>query len=37
MNGLAFAFRGLALGDLALATLVYTKALEQGVGSRLER
>jgi ornithine cyclodeaminase/alanine dehydrogenase len=34
---LAFAFRGLALGDLALATLVYTKALEQGVGSRLER
>ncbi len=34
---LAFAFRGLALGDLALATLVYTKAQEQGVGSRLER
>jgi ornithine cyclodeaminase/alanine dehydrogenase-like protein (mu-crystallin family) len=33
----AFAFRGLALGDLALAVLCYRRALEQGVGQRLER
>ena len=34
---IAFAFRGLALGDLALALLCYTRALEQGAGTRLER
>jgi ornithine cyclodeaminase/alanine dehydrogenase-like protein (mu-crystallin family) len=34
---LAFAFRGLALGDLALAALVYTRAREKGIGQRLER
>ncbi|MBN35011.1 MAG: ornithine cyclodeaminase [Rhodospirillaceae bacterium] len=32
-----FAFRGLAMGDLALAALCYTKAVEQGVGQRLDR
>lgn len=34
---IAFAFRGLALGDLALASLCYQRALERGVGQRLER
>ncbi|WP_339949304.1 ornithine cyclodeaminase family protein [uncultured Albimonas sp.] len=33
----AFAFRGLALGDLALAALCHEKALEAGVGLRLPR
>jgi ornithine cyclodeaminase/alanine dehydrogenase len=34
---IAFAFRGLALGDLALASLCYRKALAAGTGQRLER
>ncbi len=34
---IAFAFRGLALGDLALASLCYLRALEAGVGARLPR
>jgi ornithine cyclodeaminase/alanine dehydrogenase len=34
---LVFAFRGLALGDLALAALCYRKAVEQGVGQSLPR
>lgn len=34
---IAFAFRGLALGDLALAVLCYQRALEQGAGRQLER
>ncbi len=33
----AFVFRGLALGDLALASLVYQRARERGVGTQLER
>ena len=33
----AFAFRGLALADLALAGLCYRRALASGVGLRLER
>lgn len=33
----AFVFRGLALGDLALAALVYGRAAEQGAGTHLER
>jgi len=34
---IAFAFRGLALGDLALAILCYQRALAAGVGQRLDR
>lgn len=34
---IAFIFRGLAIGDLALAMLVYERALEAKVGSYLER
>ena len=34
---IAFAFRGLALADLALAILCYQRALDAGVGRRLER
>ncbi len=33
----AFAFRGLALGDLALAALCHERAVEAGVGARLAR
>jgi ornithine cyclodeaminase/alanine dehydrogenase len=33
----AFIFRGLALGDLALAYLAYEAALKAGVGTKLER
>ncbi|MGM0583770.1 MAG: ornithine cyclodeaminase family protein [Pseudomonadota bacterium] len=33
----AFAFRGLALGDLALGALCYERALEAGIGQRLPR
>ncbi len=34
---IVFAFRGLALGDLALAALCYARAVERDVGQRLER
>ena len=34
---IAFAFRGLAMGDLALAALCHEKALAAGVGTRLPR
>ncbi|MEM7119785.1 MAG: ornithine cyclodeaminase family protein [Pseudomonadota bacterium] len=34
---IAFAFRGLALGDLALASLAYEAALKAGVGLELDR
>lgn len=34
---IVFAFRGLALADLALAALCYARAVERGVGRRLER
>ncbi len=34
---IAFIFRGLAIGDLALATLVYERALDARVGTLLER
>jgi ornithine cyclodeaminase/alanine dehydrogenase len=33
----AFVFRGLALGDLALAALAYTRARESGKGSQIDR
>lgn len=33
----AFAFRGLALADLALASLAYDRAVEKGAGTRLPR
>ncbi len=34
---IAFIFRGLAIADLALAVLVYKRAVEMGVGEMLER
>lgn len=34
---IAFIFRGLAIGDLALAILTYQRALETGVGTSLPR
>jgi ornithine cyclodeaminase/alanine dehydrogenase len=33
----AFVFRGLALGDLALAALAYQRARQSGKGSRIDR
>ena len=32
----AFIFRGLAIGDFALASLAYARALQAGVGNRAE-
>jgi ornithine cyclodeaminase/alanine dehydrogenase-like protein (mu-crystallin family) len=34
---IAFIFRGLAIGDLALATLVYERAVAAKVGTYLDR
>ena len=34
---IAFIFRGLAIGDLALAILVYQRALDAGAGNHLPR
>jgi ornithine cyclodeaminase/alanine dehydrogenase len=33
----AFVFRGLALGDLAVAALAYQRALQLGKGSQIDR